>query len=310
MNLNTFEIFAALRDGAVLVTVNNRLARHWRAAFAKAAAQDAVLWPTAQIVPWGAWLRQVWADASWLDPHAPLLLEPAQAALLWQTMVERDIDQGHSSPLLQARSSARLAQDAWKLLHDWRLSLPFETLECSEDVLKFQQWAEQFAAECGKKKWFDEALLSAHVLDAWQKGQGGVPARVLFIGFEDWTPAQRALLDGLRARGVDVVLCEDVRSRFSPSPLAGEGWREGRRAVRVALADAAAEDEAAARWARAVLEHTPSARLAIIAPDLRERRARLARLLDAQLAPQRLLPLESKAEVASPWNMSLGAALE
>jgi probable DNA repair protein len=285
------DVLAALRAGAVLVTVNNRLARHWRAAFAKSAAQDATLWPTPQIIPWGAWLRQLWADASWLDPDAPMLLEPAQAALLWQSIVERD-----SAPLLQSRASARLAQDAWRLLHDWRLSLPFEALECSEDVLHFQHWAQQFAAECRKHNWLDEVGLSTSLLAAWQRGQGTLSAQVLLLGFEDWTPAQRALLDGLRARGVRV----DVVSEEHPT--------QTRQAKRVALPDAASEDEAAARWARATLEHTPTARLAIIAPDLRDRRARLARLLDAQLAPQRLLP-NANQDLASPWNMSLGAAL-
>ncbi|MGD9888987.1 MAG: PD-(D/E)XK nuclease family protein [Halothiobacillaceae bacterium] len=306
-------ILAALRAGAELVTVNNRLARHWRAAFAKAAAQENRVWATPSIVPWGAWLRQLWADASWLAPDAPMLLEPMQASLLWQKVVERDIQGGHASPLLQSRASAKLAQDAWRLLHDWRLSLPFDAGDCSEDVLRFQHWTEQFAQECNQHNWLDEAGLSARLLSAWQRGQVRLPARVLFLGFEDWTPAQQALLDGLRARGCEM---DDLShsSRAQP-PLPNpppQGGRELKpQAVRVALTDAAAEDEAAARWARAFLEAEPDARLAIVAPDLRDRRARLARLLDAQLAPQRLLPagVAQGAEAASPWNMSLGAAL-
>lgn len=292
--MNSNEIIAALRAGAVLVTVNNRLARHWRTVFFKAAVQEATLWPTPQIMPWGAWLRQLWTDASWLSANAPILLGPAQAALLWQTIVERD-----SSALLQSRASARLAQEAWRLLHDWQLSLPFEALECSEDVLHFQHWAQQFAAECRQQNWLDEARLSVSMLEAWQRGQGTLPAQVLLLGFEDWTPAQRGLLDGLRARGTLVEVVPTAQAS------------QAQQARRVALPDAASEDEAAARWSRAVLEHTPTARLAIIAPDLRDRRARLARLLDAQLAPQRLLPATSSAsqEAASLWNMSLGAAL-
>ena len=108
------DILAALRAGAVLVTVNNRLARHWRAAFATAAAQHDAVWATPSIVPWGAWLRQLWADASWLEPDAPMLLDAMQASLLWQNVVARDIQGGHSSPLLQSRASAKLAQDAWR----------------------------------------------------------------------------------------------------------------------------------------------------------------------------------------------------
>ena len=295
--MNTQEVLQALREGALLVTVNNRLARHWRGQFTQAVAAENALWNAPQILPWGAWLRRLWDEASWLDADAPLLLDASQAALVWQKIIERD-----DAPLLQARATARLAQDAWRLAQDWRISMPFaahvdaqvDALECNEDVLHFQRWAETFAAECAKRGWLDEARLPAVLLDALAAGCVVLPARVLLLGFENWTPAQRALLDGMRLRGVEVLLVED-EARQAAQPL------------RIGFADAAQEDAAAARWARAYLEREPTARLAMIAPDLQDRRARLTRLLDAQLAPHCLLP--GGRDAPRPWNMSLGAAL-
>ncbi len=294
--MHEHEMMQALREGALLVTVNNRLARHWRGLFAQQAAEQSMekasVWSAPNILPWGAWLRQLWDAASWLAPDAPLLLDARQADVLWRKIIERE-----SAALLQAAASARLAQEAWQTVQDACVTLPFDALECNEDVLRFQAWAQEFTAECARHGWLDEARLPQQVTEALTTGQIAPPARVLLLGFEEWRPRQQALLQALRSCGTDVVLVEPQ----------SDGVVAGRGGVRVALADAAGEDEAAARWVRARLQADPAARLAIIAPDLRTRRARLARLLDAQLAPQRLLP--SGQDVPRAWNMSLGAAL-
>ena len=297
MNMDTHGILSALREGARLVTVNKRLSRHWRKRFAQHAAEGASLWPTPDILPWGAWLRRLWDEASWLDAEAPLLLEPMQDALLWQKIIERE-----ASPLLQARASARLAREAWRLVCDWRAPMPFEPLECNDDVLAFQGWAGRFVEACARRGWLDEARLTQTLVETLNKGRVKMPRRLILLGFDDWTPAQRALLDALAAGGTRLDFVES-----GESATAGGLGGVSSGARRVTLADAAREDEAAARWARARLEAEPAARLAIIAPDLQDRRARLTRLLDAQLAPQRLLP--GGQALPRPWNISLGLPL-
>ncbi|MFZ5467367.1 MAG: PD-(D/E)XK nuclease family protein [Pseudomonadota bacterium] len=369
-------ILRALREGATLVTVNNRLARYWRTAFAAAAeASPAVaeggvqaVWPAPDILPWGIWLRRLWSDASWLDVDAPLLLDARQAALVWQDIIQDD-----APALLQVSGSARLAQEAWGLMQAWRLSLPFDPLECNDDVLHFQRWAERFSRECARRGWLDEACLAARIVDELDDGRITPPARVLLLGFEDWTPQQQAVLEALRTRGTEVepivpsspdsgqpaaiqatrvvpasgegeaiqlpLLSEERPRAFdnvagsvvgSPSgdtrrAESRDGFRNnavwngvGTRSVtrraesrdgfrRLRFPDAASEDEAAARWARAWLDRAPGSRLAIVAPDLAARRARLVRLLDAQLVPQSLLPGE--IDTPRPWNVSLGMPL-
>jgi probable DNA repair protein len=302
MDEATPAILRALREGAVLVTVNNRLARHWRAAYAAAQAEAAgrAVWPAPDILPWRAWLRRLWSAASWLDPEAPLLLDARQTALIWQEIIEDE-----APPLLQVAGSARLAQEAWGLMQAWRLSPPFEPLECNDDMLHFQRWAERFARECARRGWLDEACLPDRLVQALDDGRLAPPAHVLLLGFEDWTPQQQRLLQALRAQGATV---EHVDAPPAPRPADGQPPASvGRTTCRVSFPDAAHEDEAAARWARAWLEEQPRARLGIIAPDLAARRARLARLLDAQLVPHALLPGGSDAP--RPWNMSLGLPL-
>ncbi|MEW5973629.1 MAG: PD-(D/E)XK nuclease family protein [Pseudomonadota bacterium] len=303
-------ILRALREGATLVTVNNRLARHWRAAFDAAEGGVQAVWPAPDILPWGSWLRRLWSEASWLDVDAPLLLDARQAALVWQGIIQDD-----APALLQVSGSARLAQEAWGLMQAWRLSLPFDPLECNDDVLHFQRWAERFSRECARRGWLDEARLPACIVEALDDGRVTPPARVLLLGFEDWTPQQQAVLESLQRCGTQVELLGAPLPEVRPAFASGVGTplqlsllnEEAARAFRLGFPDAASEDEAAARWARAWLDRAPGSRLAIVTPDLAARRARLVRLLDAQLVPQSLLPGE--IDTPRPWNVSLGMPL-
>ncbi len=288
--MNEPDMLAALRAGATLVTVNNRLARHWRKRFADAAQQAASVWPAPDILPWGAWLRRQWEEASLLADDAPLLLDARQTGRVWQDI----IDDG-GLPLLQAAGSAKLAQEAWTLVQDWRLALPFEPLESHDDVRHFERWAARFNDICTRQGWLDEARLPARLIEALADGRLAAPSHLLLLGFEDWTPLQRAVLEALRLRGSRIDEWTEP-AHATPS-----------RAVRHAFSDMATEDEAAVRWARDRLDRDPGLRLAIIAPDLRDRRARLTRLLDAQLAPHTLLP--GQGDEARPWNISLGLPL-
>lgn len=303
-------ILRALREGATLVTVNNRLARHWRTAFAAAEGGVQTVWPAPDILPWGSWLRRLWSEASWLDADAHLLLDARQAALVWQGIIQDD-----APALLQVAGSARLAQEAWGLMQAWRLSPPFDPLECNDDVLHFQRWAERFSRECARRGWLDEARLPACVVEALDDGRVTPPARVLLLGFEDWTPVQQAVLESLQRRGTQVELLGAPLPEVRPARASGVGTplqlsllnEDAARAFRLCFPDAASEDEAAARWARAWLDRAAGSRLAIVAPDLAARRARLARLLDAQLAPHALLP--GMSDTPRPWNISLGTPL-
>ncbi|MDM7321824.1 MAG: PD-(D/E)XK nuclease family protein [Gammaproteobacteria bacterium] len=303
-------LLRALREGATLVTVNNRLARHWRAAFAAAQGGVQTVWPAPDILPWRSWLRRLWSEASWLDADARLLLDTRQAALVWQGIIQDD-----APALLHVAASARLAQEAWELMQAWCLSLPFDPLECNDDVLHFQRWAERFARECEKQGWLDEARLPTHLIAALEAGRITPPAHILLLGFEDWTPMQEALLEALAQRGTRVdrlpVLSMEGRANSSPKATAAAQLllmlEDTPRWGRISFPDAASEDEAAVRWARAWLDRAAGARLAIIAPDLAARRARLARLLDAQLAPHALLP--GMSGTPRPWNISLGTPL-
>ena len=82
------------------------------------ASEGRRVWPSADILPWSAWLQRHYArllDAGFteLDLH-----NTAQERLLWQETVERD---PVTAGLLRPAAAAESARAAYALLHEWRL---------------------------------------------------------------------------------------------------------------------------------------------------------------------------------------------
>jgi len=298
------DLIAALAAGATLVTVNNRLARLWRQHYLAEAGAAPTPWPAADILPWGSWVQRLWDRSTWLQDNAPLVLDARQSRRLWRCLIEDDVRSGAGQELrlLQSGGSARLAREAWTLAQDWRLQWPFDPAESHDDVRHFQRWAKKFDTTCTQQGWLDEGGVPARLLAALAAGGVESPARLLLLGFDAFTPIQQALLMALRARGT-------VVERLDPAPPPADIGLATKHSpvTRLEFHSVAEENAAAARWVRQMLEHEPNARIALIAPDLAERRAGLTRMLDAQLAPHSLLP--DQAEAARPWNVSLGIPL-
>ncbi len=291
--MNPQAILQAMQQGAVLITANKRLARQWRQAFDQAQAASAQVWPAAAIFPWSAWLHHLWQQCTWLEENAPTLLNPLQEQAIWQGIIAASSVKIESP--LALRPLAKLAAEAWELVHAWRLEHSLTSAaDSTQDVQHFMAWANDFASQCQKKSWLSGAQVPKMLAERLPACRHVLPERLLLVGFDELTPQQMFVCESLQQCGVVVEMIPLERSA-------------ARSASRLALADARREDEACARWARAVLDVHPNWRIGIVAPDLAARRQRLARLLDAQLQPEALLPAAVSERRA--WNMSLGTAL-
>ena len=118
---------ADLDVGTTLLTVNNRLATELRARYdALQVAARRKAWPSADILPWHAWLTRQYQQL--LDAgHTDLdLLNPAQERVVWQEVIERH---GEPGALLRPAAAAESAQTAHRLCSDWQLDRhPLATL--------------------------------------------------------------------------------------------------------------------------------------------------------------------------------------
>ena len=279
-------IFAAAESGATVLTANRRAARQLRADFDRLHASRGLrIWRSPDLISWSGWMSRLWRQHA-LDASAPLpaILSAAQEARLWETIVGSDA---------KRRNVARLAGDAWRLAHQYRLPLHspsicgnFQRHEGSE---AFLAWSREFSRRCAELKLVSTAEVPAALLR--EAEQLALPKALLTVGFGALTPQQHALLKGIEARGV----------AWKQVPLSSAAIP-----VVVAVEDSEDELRAAARWAHHQLLRNPEASLGIVLPKLAGRRAAAERVLTAYLQPQNVL---SAGRQIPAFHISLGRAL-
>ena len=251
----TEDLFRALELGATLATANARLARSVRQEFnARQLAAGLAAWPTPSILPWQAFIQQLWSRHAGGEPP---VLTPIQEQALWESIVEASPE---SASLIQPQAAARLAADAWRLVHEWRVPISgkkrLPAWEATAETGVFHGWAQQFQFHSRWLNRIDSAQqtewLSNHAVTG--------PSELWLAGFDELTPRQRALLAALEQTGTRVTHFSATSSGIgAASSLAG-------------FADATVETEAAAAWSRRRLEANPQARIGVVVQDLERRR--------------------------------------
>lgn len=296
-------ILDALEQGTPLLTATQRLARDWRWRYdAWQRGQGRSVWPSADVLPLGAWVRRAYeealdagalglAEGSRAEPGAaPILLSERQEALVWERIV---LASSVAQAVLRGHALAASARRTWRLLAEWRLPPPRPEAGHSAEVGAFAEWAAAFQAQCAGQGWRDAAHLADAVREALAGGRLVWPRRLLLAGFDELPPQAEALLEVLRGAGCEV---ETV-----PEPALG------RAACRTAASDAESEAILAARWARHWLKQEPGSRIGIVVPDLTARRTQLLRVLQDVLQPEAALPGQETA--VRPFNISQGQPL-
>lgn len=266
-------------DEAVVLTVNNRLARRLVSELGMAlrdAGISAAVAPA--VLPFSAWADNLAEQASF-DPDGALprhRLDGFAARLLWRDAIRQDADAG----LLDPYEAAKLSAEAEHLIQEWHIRAPDDA---NEEYAQFVRWRAQYRtllAECQA----DDADTRMNLLLAQLRiGMLRIPRLIVLAGMRELSPRQQALLDAMGARGSQVYrLAQDEiaparAQRFEADDLLGE-WR------------------AAAAWAARKLSTTPG-RFAIVAADLQDNAPFARRVLHAALGGQ-------------PFNVSVGRPLD
>ncbi|MFN0101703.1 MAG: PD-(D/E)XK nuclease family protein [Bryobacteraceae bacterium] len=229
-------LLSALAQGALLLTANRRLARHWRRAFdATQQAADAQAWPAPAVRAWQDWVTES-IDALLPDRFTPSAFAERRG---WLKVIE-------AGPLLDRQATADAASQAWALCQQYRLPLHHPSFADAEDTAKFRAWALEFERRIERSRW-----LPAARREFWLTDQLPPTHREVWLdGFDETTPAQRALLARLRYRTYD-----------GAATPAGNVSRAG-------FPDANAEILAAARWARTLLESGQARTVGVVVQNL------------------------------------------
>jgi probable DNA repair protein len=249
-----------------VVTASGRLARVLTAAHDELQlSAGKVAWESAAIRSFPDWLGRL--AATGLPSRQPTWISAQQSRVLWQNIIRREI----RDPLVNVATLTRLAQDAWKKLHDWRV--PFDEFLPSaggQDQRIFARVASAYRDTLRERGWVDDAMAGAYVLRCLGNGELELPERITLAGFDRLTPLVEAILDAARVRGVTVAeAASDISADI----------------VQCSYADADAEMRAAGAWARATLLSEPESSVAIVVSDLARDAERVARLIREGFVP-------------------------
>ena len=280
-------LFEAARDGQLIITVNDRLSRHLAQEYDREKQRQGLqAWLRPDILSLAAWLARCQGQV----PEMPLFLNQAQLQHVWERIVAADIE-NTGNQLLQVPQTARRALQAHQLLT--RYAARFGSHEAAEDHRAFLRWRHAWQSSASEHGWHDPVEAPWLLAETISKGQGPLPEKILFAGFDEVTPDLFNLRAAIEKRGTSVV---DWQPRACP---------EARR-LRVAADDAADEVIRCARWVRALLTVNPAARIGVVAPQLEAYRELVEQIFTAELEPERLLAGD---EVPSLYNLSLGQKL-
>jgi len=274
----------------VLLSVNQRLSRHFNQRFqACQLANEVQWWDTPSILPWRAWLYQLHDEALAQGLSTLVRLPELMCHRHWRRAVEND----KNIQLLDSSAAAVAAEQAWQLSNLWHCQNDEEQY-LSDDQFAWQRWRQRYMDVCRENSLTDDAVLAEHIVDILLAGHlhEFLPSELWLGGFLRTTPQQQKLVDVLREVGVQ------VKSVPLSSPV---------KPVIQAYVDDSAELFGIARSVKDRLANDSKQSLGVVIPELAQLRGEVARAFDTVFFPG-LSPQEI-ASIGRPYDVSLGMPL-
>lgn len=287
------------RAETLVLTANRRLANALLKAYAEdQAARGLEAWASPQILPLQAWLTHCWdqGQSRGLLP-ALLLLTAEQELRLWEQIIR---ESNLHDTLLNIAQTAKSASSAWHLLQNWRLD-PWDENGAgaqhplTEDAKTFRELARTFLTLCEREHYVDSARAHAFIIEACKTGVLPLPAKIVFTGFDEFSPSHEVLIAALRQYSQVEITETLLPNKNAASSISVQSY-----------ADTEQELLAMAGWAQRLLAQGLSP-IACIIPNLTQIRGQVEKILTRVLAPEHLLP--GHPSTALPFNIAGGVAL-
>ncbi|MGI9308076.1 MAG: hypothetical protein ACR2P6_02365, partial [Gammaproteobacteria bacterium] len=286
------DVRAAIERGATVVTPGKRAARELSLEFGRLQlTKGQSAWRSPNVLPWRGWLNNCWqqsllAGGTAIDYR---LISDQQSRLVWEDVVRSsDVDVSLNS----VESLARMAMRTWQLQQDWCCSSKqLDGFASAPDHMAYRNWAQAYEAACQQNDWVDQAKLPELLLA--EPRHWANQADIVFFAFTRWSPRAEQILSA-------------IQTAESPASTVSPGIKDAQ-AHRIDCADADAELETAARWARSRFERKAEERIAVVVPDLATRNEKARRVFQDVFSPHWRLDHESGAY--APVNFSYGRPL-
>ena len=288
----------ALKQGAVLLTVNQRLARHILIRVEETAVEEgAKAWIEPTILSFDAWLLQQWQNRFVGEPNEELAstiqktrLTPEQSLVLWESVVRNT----SGAELLNVSATTKAANKARQLGIQWDIAQSnSHDVSSHLDLAMFEQWHTDYKAELAKGNWIDNVQLLECVSAMLEQAHFHCPGKIILAGFDVFTPTQKAFWELLQSNG-----CEVVEYSSSVSEPQAHVIRTNDEKEEVALM---------AQWARERLEEYPNASIGLVVLDLNAQRETIEAAFKDAFYPSKTYAVDVPFE--KPYNVSLGLSL-
>ena len=281
-------LYIAAREGNLVLTVNNRLARSLLQQYDSEQQQQGVtVWLRPDIISLSAWLSRCQLQI----PGMPLFLNDAQLQCVWEMIIESDIARS-GNYLLQIPQTAGRALQAHQLLT--RYSAEFGMEESAEDHRAFLRWRKVWQVQADNHGWHDPVEMPWLLSEAIKAERIPLPGKIILAGFDEITPDLLQLCEVMNRRGTHV-------EHWQPQPCKNIRYQ------RVPADDPADEVSRCARWIRHLLLENPATNIGVVVPRLEAYRSLIEHIFIAELAPDALL---NGDEMQRMFNFSLGRGLD
>jgi ATP-dependent helicase/nuclease subunit B len=278
-------------QGSLILTVNRRLSLEIRSQYNRdQLARGRQVWESVNTISWSDWMQGLFQDLIDLGLSDLILLTQQQSNMLWERIIRHS---DRDNAILRPASVARMANDAWGLMHAWGISAQQLSSAATSETERFLYWAEEFRGNCRRNKWIEQALLPDLIAQGLSEGYLNTPEEILLAGFDEITPQQQKMFDLLQDMGCKI-------SYLLPGDHQGSVWR-------LQAVDITQELETAAGWAINRLQQNSGARIGIIIPQLDRLRTRVETIFRRCFDPMSIMP--DAGDVQQAYNISLGVPL-
>jgi len=288
-----------------VITATRRLSRRLLHDYNRQqAAAGLKAWPTPDILSWSAWIQRLWQENVLQRTASPAVLTTTQSLQLWQAIIEADSDH-----LLNAEATARQSHNARQLVIDYALDLGDKNNRApfvyDADSAHWLSWHERYEGRLKQSNWLDTPAMAQTLVQQIVAGDHVLTKPLCLMGFDDFTPLQRQLLNVLQEKQLLVELHEHNRQQGQASLLCAKDPQD--------------EIRQAAIWARQQFEggHADDRPIGIIVPGLEQQRIPIERIFREVFYPEdgladsdgKTLHTQGVRESAV-FNISLGHSLK
>lgn len=280
---NTLVLTSTVRAARALRTRYDQLQRK----------RDRTGWIAPRILAWEPWLHTLWNAAVLSGTENRVLLSPLQETTLWQYVLEQDET---ARQTLSYLGLAELAQQSYRALNLYGLSLRELRGSNDKDCAAFLSWADAFEARCRKSSFVTASQMESALAKLADKGFLTFPQEMYLFGFDRTHPSQTLLIEAMSRRNCTIhklQLQSELAQRSQQTIVVARTLDE--------------EIDLAAQWIRQKLLSSPHLRIGLIIPASGEIRNHIDARFRAVLAPSTMDVRVRNAPL--PYEFSLGTPM-